>query len=49
MFRFFRSIRQTFINDGETAKYFRYAAAEIALIVVGILIALQINNCIVID
>ena len=44
MFRFFRTIRQTLINEGKTSKYFRYAVGEILLIVIGILIALQIQN-----
>ena len=44
MFRFFRSIRQGLINEGKTSKYFRYAFGEILLIVVGIMIALQIQN-----
>ena len=44
MFKFFRSIRQGFVNEGKTSKYFRYALGEIILVVVGILIALQINN-----
>ena len=44
MFRFFRSIRQGLVNEGKTSKYFRYALGEIILVVVGILIALQINN-----
>lgn len=44
MIRFFRSIRQGLINEGKTSKYFRYAVGEILLVVIGILIALQVNN-----
>ena len=44
MIRFFRSIRQGLVNEGKTSKYFRYAIGEIILVVVGILIALQVNN-----
>jgi hypothetical protein len=44
MLHFFRSIRQGLINEGKTSKYCRYAFGEIVLIVVGILIALQIQN-----
>ena len=44
MFKFFRQIRQNLISEGKTAKYFKYAIGEIVLVVIGILIALQINN-----
>ncbi len=44
MIRFFRSIRQGLVNKGQTSKYFRYAVGGIILVVVGILIALQVNN-----
>lgn len=42
--KFFRKIRQNLLNEGKTSKYFRYAFGEIVLVVIGILIALQINN-----
>lgn len=42
--KFFRGIRQKFINQGKTANYLKYAIGEIVLVVIGILIALQINN-----
>jgi hypothetical protein len=42
--KFFRKIRFKLIIDHQTGKYFKYAIGEIALVVVGILIALQINN-----
>jgi len=32
------------MNDNKTSKYFKYAIGEILLVVIGILIALQINN-----
>tara|TARA_R110002072_G_scaffold202443_7_gene360253 strand:- start:3820 stop:4545 length:726 start_codon:yes stop_codon:yes gene_type:complete len=32
------------MNENKTAKYFKYAIGEIVLVVIGILIALQINN-----
>jgi len=41
---FFRRIRQKLANDNQFLKYSRYAIGEILLVVVGILIALQINN-----
>jgi hypothetical protein len=37
-------IRQNLLNTGATGKYFKYAIGEIILVVIGILIALQINN-----
>jgi hypothetical protein len=44
MIKFFGHIRQSLINKGETFKYFKYAIGEITLVVIGILIALSINN-----
>lgn len=44
MIKFFRKIRQNLLNEGKTTKYFKYAIGEILLVVIGILIALQINN-----
>ncbi|WP_047417429.1 DUF6090 family protein [Cellulophaga sp. Hel_I_12] len=44
MIKFFRKIRQNLLSEGKTAKYFKYAMGEIILVVIGILIALQINN-----
>ncbi len=44
MLPFLRKIRKTLIDSGSTKKYFIYAIGEIALVVIGILIALQINN-----
>ena len=44
MITLFRKIRQKLINSGSTTKYLLYAAGEIALVMVGILLALQVNN-----
>jgi len=44
MIKFFRHIRQSLIMKNQTNKYFKYAIGEIVLVVIGILIALQINN-----
>jgi hypothetical protein len=44
MIKFFRKIRQNLLMENKTGKYFKYAIGEILLVVVGILIALQINN-----
>ena len=51
MIKFFRKIRQNLLMEnlptgqvGKTGRYFKYAIGEIILVVVGILIAVQINN-----
>ena len=44
MIKFFSKIRQNLIMENKTSKYFKYAIGEIILVVIGILIALQINN-----
>lgn len=51
MITFFRKIRQNLLMENKTGKpafapgkYFKYAIGEIVLVVIGILIALQINN-----
>jgi len=44
MIIFFRNIRQKFLAEGKTTKYLKYAIGEIVLVVIGILIALQVNN-----
>nr|WP_299000096.1 DUF6090 family protein [uncultured Allomuricauda sp.] len=44
MIKFFRKKRQNLLSEGKIGKYFRYAIGEIILVVLGILIALQINN-----
>jgi len=44
MLKLFRNIRQTLIMENNTYKYLKYAIGEIVLVVIGILIALQINN-----
>jgi hypothetical protein len=44
MIKLFKRIRQNLISKGNTGKYLTYAFGEIILVVIGILIALQINN-----
>lgn len=44
MTKIFRKIRQNYLSNRKTLKYFKYAIGEIILVVIGILIALQINN-----
>jgi hypothetical protein len=40
----FRNIRKQLASENKTAAYLRYALGEILLVVIGILIALQVNN-----
>ncbi|WP_179345365.1 DUF6090 family protein [Winogradskyella ursingii] len=44
MIKFFRKIRYNLMGKGKTGKYLKYAIGEIILVVIGILIALQINT-----
>jgi soluble cytochrome b562 len=44
MIKIFRKIRQNLLMENKTGKYFKYAIGEIVLVVIGILIALSINN-----
>lgn len=44
MINFFRKIRQGLLSENKFSKYLLYAFGEIVLVVIGILIALQINN-----
>ena len=44
MIKFFRKIRLNLLSEGKTGKYFKYAIAEILLVMIGILLALQVNN-----
>jgi|TARA_B110000902_G_scaffold265892_1_gene351648 hypothetical protein len=44
MIKFFRKTRQNLLMENKTGKYFKYAIGEIILVVIGILIALSINN-----
>ncbi|MFK7776351.1 MAG: hypothetical protein AB8F94_29785 [Saprospiraceae bacterium] len=43
MIKFFRKIRQQLLSENKSSKYLLYAIGEIILVVIGILIALQIN------
>lgn len=43
MIKFFRRIRLNLMEQNKTSKYFKYALGEIVLVVIGILIALQLN------
>lgn len=44
MIKFFRKIRHRLLAEKKLSKYLLYAIGEIVLVVIGILIALQINN-----
>jgi hypothetical protein len=44
MIKFFRNIRQKLLAESKTSIYFKYAIGEIVLVMIGILLALQINN-----
>lgn len=44
MIKLFRNIRKKLINQGKTSAYLKYAIGEIVLVVIGILIALQVNH-----
>ena len=44
MIKFFGKIRQNLIMDNKTGKYFKYAIGEILLVMIGILLALQVNT-----
>ena len=44
MLKLFRNIRKQLLNEGNTTNYLKYAIGEIVLVIIGILIALQINN-----
>ena len=44
MIKFFRKIRYDLMEKNKTGKYLKYAIGEIVLVVIGILLALQVNN-----
>lgn len=44
MINFFRRIRLELLNQNKMGKYFKYALGEIILVMIGILLALQVNN-----
>ena len=44
MIKFFRKIRQNLLSENKFSRYLLYAIGEIVLVVIGILLALQINN-----
>lgn len=44
MIKFFQKFRQKLVETGKVRNYLLYAVGEIVLVVIGILLALQINN-----
>ncbi|MEN2284335.1 DUF6090 family protein [Algoriphagus sp. SE2] len=44
MIKFFRKNRQNLLMENKTSKYLKYAIGEIILVMIGILLALQVNN-----
>ena len=44
MIKFFRKIRYKLMSENKTGKYLKYAIGEILLVMIGILLALQVNN-----
>jgi type II secretory pathway pseudopilin PulG len=44
MINFFRKIREKLLTEGKTGKYLKYAIGEIVLVMIGILLAVQVNN-----
>ena len=40
----FRSIRHKLLGEGKLLRYLTYAVGEILLIIIGIMLALQLNN-----
>ncbi len=44
MIKFFRHIRKSLLEQNKMGKYFKYAIGEIILVMIGILLALQVNN-----
>ncbi|MBK9737565.1 MAG: hypothetical protein IPO92_22455 [Saprospiraceae bacterium] len=44
MIKFFRHIRQKLIAEGKLVNYLKYVIGEIVLVMIGILLAVQLNN-----
>ena len=44
MLKFFRRIRRKLIDEGNLKRYLIYAIGEVLLVMIGILLALQVNN-----
>ena len=44
MIRLYRTIRRQLLMENKTVNYLKYAVGEIALVMIGILLALQVSN-----
>ena len=44
MLHFFRKIRRELLANSQTIRYLKYGIGEIILVVIGILIAIQVDN-----
>ncbi len=44
MIKFFRNVRQKILSEGNLKRYLIYAIGEILLVMIGILLAIQVNN-----
>ena len=44
MLKLFSNIRRNLLSDNKKGKYLKYAIGEVVLVMVGILLALQVNN-----
>ena len=44
MIRFFRKIRKRLLTENKFGKYMLYAIGEVLILIVGILVAIQLNN-----
>lgn len=44
MIKIFRNFRKKLVNEGKTVNYLKYALGEILLVMIGILLAVQVNN-----
>ena len=44
MLKFFRKIRYKLMYENKTTRYLKYAIGEIVLVMIGIILALQVNN-----
>ena len=44
MVRIFSKLRKSLLSEGKSLRYIKYALGEIALVMIGILLALQVNN-----
>lgn len=44
MIKLLRKLRRKVLSEGKTSKYLKYAIGEVSLVMIGILLALQVNN-----